>query len=66
MLVQLQGKIMNELRAGELGKVCSVPWEKCKFCIPLSSECTFSENCADQIPDNYDDYLKELEDGCYE
>ena len=56
---------MSELRDGELAKVCT-NLKVCRFKIPLSSECTNEDYCGYQIPDNYDDYLKELEDGCYE
>ena len=29
-------------------------------------ECAIRDYCEHQVEDNYDDYLKELEDGCYE
>ena len=57
---------MNELRAGELEQVCGNTILPCQFRITLSSECTKPNYCEHQIEDNYDDYLQELEDGCYE
>ena len=57
---------MNELRAGELVSVCNNVIVTCEFRITLSSECTKRDYCEHQIEDNYDDYLKELESGCYE
>ena len=57
---------MNELRDGELEKVCGNTILPCQFRITLSSECTKRDYCEHQVEDNYDDYLKELEDGCYE
>ena len=66
MLAQLRGLIMNKLRDGELGKVCGNVVSPCQFRIILSSECTKQDYCEYQIADNYEEYLKELEDGCYE
>ena len=57
---------MNELRAGELVSVCNNVIVPCEFRITLSSECTKRDYCEHQIEDNYDDYLQELENGCYE
>jgi len=57
---------MSELRDGELGKVCGNVIIHCQPRIPLSSECINEDYCEYQIADNYDEYLKELEDGCYE
>lgn len=57
---------MNELRVGELVSVCNNVIVPCEFRITLSSECTKLNYCEYKIEDNYDDYLRELEDGCYE
>jgi hypothetical protein len=57
---------MSELRDGELGKVCGNVVIPCQSRITLSSECTKQDYCEHQIADNYDDYLQESEDGCYE
>lgn len=57
---------MNNLQAGELARVCNSVITPCEFRITLSSECTKQDYCEHQIEDNYDDYLQELEDGCYE
>lgn len=56
---------MNKLRDGELGKVCGNVTLPCQSRITLSSECTQQDYCEHQIPDNYDDYLKESGDGIF-
>ena len=57
---------MKPIRDGELEQVCGNTILPCQFRITLSSECTKQDYCVLQVEDNYDDYLKELEDGCYE